>query len=61
MALASPLLPRLSWASSNYELLNIANGELFSPSEAGRILKQVGLSSDDYLSREITAKLFVRE
>lgn len=40
-----------------YELLNIANGELFSPSEAGRILKQVGLSPDDYLSREITAKL----
>ena len=40
-----------------YELLNIANGELFSTSEAGRILQQVGLSPDDYLDREITAKL----
>ena len=40
-----------------YELLNIANGELFSMSEAGRILQQVGLSPDDYLDREITAKL----
>lgn len=40
-----------------YELLNIANGELFSVSEAGRILQQVDLSPDDYLDREITAKL----
>ena len=40
-----------------YELLNIANGELFSPTEAGQILKQVGLSPDDYLGRELSAKL----
>ena len=40
-----------------YELLNIANGELFSPAEAGQILEQVGLNPDDYLKREINAKL----
>lgn len=40
-----------------YELINIANGELFSPKEAGRILKQVGLSPDEYLDREINGKL----
>ena len=40
-----------------FELLNIANGELFSPEEAGDILKQVGLEPDAYLDREITAKL----
>ena len=40
-----------------YELLNIANGELFSPKEASKILKQVGLNPDDYLKREINAKL----
>ena len=40
-----------------YELLNIANGELFSPKEAGQILKKVGLNPDDYLNREINTKL----
>ncbi len=40
-----------------YELLNIANGELFSPEEAGNILKQVGLAPDEYLGREVGAKL----
>ncbi|MBR3248464.1 ABC transporter ATP-binding protein [Candidatus Saccharibacteria bacterium] len=40
-----------------YELLNIANGELFSPEEAGNILKQVGLEPTEYLSREINQKL----
>ncbi|MCR5700367.1 MAG: energy-coupling factor ABC transporter ATP-binding protein [Candidatus Saccharibacteria bacterium] len=40
-----------------YELLNIANGELFSPVEAGQVLEQVGLNPDDYLKREINTKL----
>ena len=40
-----------------YELLNIANGELFSPEEAGQILQKVGLSPEEYLNREINAKL----
>ena len=40
-----------------YELINIANGELFSPKEAGRILRQVGLNPDEYLDREINGKL----
>ena len=40
-----------------YELLNIANGELFSPEEAGKILQKVGLNPEGYLSREINAKL----
>ena len=42
---------------SVYELLNIANGELFSPKEASRILAKVGLNPDHYLNREINAKL----
>lgn len=40
-----------------YELLNIANGELFSPAEAGKILQKVGLNPEEYLNREINAKL----
>ena len=40
-----------------YELINIANGELFSPKEAGRILRQVGLNPGEYLDREINGKL----
>ena len=40
-----------------YELLNIANGELFSPEEASNILKQVGLEPDNYLNRDLDAKL----
>lgn len=40
-----------------YELLNIASGELISPDDAGKILKKVGLSADDYLGREVNDKL----
>lgn len=40
-----------------YELLNIANGELFSPEEAGQVLERVGLEPCEYLNREINQKL----
>ncbi len=39
------------------ELLNIASGELISQDEAGKYLKKVGLAPDDYLWREVDAKL----
>ena len=40
-----------------YDLLNIAHGELISPEEAGEFLQKVGLSSKEYLNREVDNKL----
>ena len=40
-----------------YDLLNIARGELISKAEAGRYLKKVGLSPEEYLLREVNGKL----
>ena len=40
-----------------YDLLNIARGELISEKEAGRYLKKVGLSPEEYLGREVNGKL----
>ena len=40
-----------------YDLLNIASGELIAPEEASKHLKKVGLSPEDYLTREINNKL----
>lgn len=40
-----------------YDLLNIANGEMMSPEEAEKILKQVGLPAEEYLNREVNGKL----
>lgn len=40
-----------------YDLLNVARGELISPEEAGEFLEKVGLSSKEYLEREVNGKL----
>ena len=40
-----------------YDLLNIANGVMMSPEEAGEILAKVGLSASEYLEREVNGKL----
>lgn len=40
-----------------YDLLNIANGAMMSPEEAGEILAKVGLLASEYLEREVSGKL----
>lgn len=42
---------------NTYDLINIAKGELISPQEASQYLITVGLAPEQYLLREVNAKL----